>query len=250
MTLKLKSWTGLGFGTVLFGIALAACTDHANTPHAEPHKSEVHVTESDEQSEIGHTVGSLPLEHRLAFMTGHVKAGLALYRAGAPEQAAPHLLHPVSETHKSERQGLEALGFKASLFETVSEALEKGRPASEIEQQLTVAEENLDSVARKAGGDTAGIIRFLMTTIVEEYSIAITDGVVTDPGEYQDAFGFAQVAKKHAENLDANHKEAALKEINDLISLWPHAPIPPESPTPVEQIIEKASMVQFALPSE
>ena len=37
---------------------------------------------------------TLPIENRLAFMRGHVEAGLALYRAGAPEEAGKHLLHP------------------------------------------------------------------------------------------------------------------------------------------------------------
>jgi hypothetical protein len=37
-----------------------------------------------------HEMNELPLEFRLAFMTGHVKTGLALYRLGELEMAAPH----------------------------------------------------------------------------------------------------------------------------------------------------------------
>ena len=69
-------------------------------------------------------------------MSGHVEAGLALYRAGAPDQAAKHLLHPVSETHKAERAGIDALGFTPKVFEAVSKALDKGKSASEIEPML------------------------------------------------------------------------------------------------------------------
>ena len=58
-----------------------------------------------------HDMDTLPVAFRVAFMSGHVEAGLALYRAGAPEQAAKHLLHPVSETHAAERAGIDALGF-------------------------------------------------------------------------------------------------------------------------------------------
>ena len=115
-------------------------------------------------------------------MSGHVQAGIALYRAGAPDQAAPHLLHPVSETHQAERAGIDALGFDQSIFISVSEALDSGKPASEIEPQLKAAEANLAKMQKKAGGDPAEIIRFLMETVVEEYSVGVTKGGITDPG--------------------------------------------------------------------
>ena len=273
MTLKLKVWTGLGLGTVLLGTSLVACSSPSDQIQEE--NAEVSMTtdvsepaqkvksieygeggeggESGESGESGTSGGSmevLPIENRLAFMTGHVEAGLALYRAGKLEQAAPHLLHPVSETHQSERQGLDALGFEASLFKSVSEALSQGRPASEIQAELIAAEANLNSVAKKAGGSHADIIRFLMDKVVEEYSVALNDGVISEPGEYQDAFGFAVVARAHAEQLNVHYKTAVLEEINELISFWPEAPIPSPSPTSVAQVIAKASAVQLALPAD
>lgn len=60
-----------------------------------------------------------------------------------------YLLHPVSETHQSERKGLDALGFEASLFETVSKALKQGPAASEVEPQLLAAEANLTPWRKK-----------------------------------------------------------------------------------------------------
>ena len=195
------------------------------------------------------SVGDLPLPKRLAFMTGHVKAGLALYRAGDAEAAAPHLLHPVSETHESERAGLDALGFDASLFETVSAALKNNQPASEIEPQLAAAEANLLAVAEAAGGDEAEIIQYLMDVIVEEYSIAITDGAVSDPGEYQDAWGFAVTAKERATAMGGENADL-IAEIDTLIALWPAAPIPAANPTPVGQVIAQTSKVALALPQQ
>ncbi|UNE48365.1 hypothetical protein FF099_10055 [Aquisalinus flavus] len=182
-------------------------------------------------------------------MSGHVQAGLALYRAGQPEAAAPHLLHPVSETHEAERAGLDALGFEPAIFEQVSVALEEGRPASEIEPQLQAAEENLAMMAEKAGGDPAGIIRYLMNVIVEEYTIAITDGAVSDPGEYQDAWGFAIVARAAAAKLPEDISANVVAEINELIALWPEdAPIPPEDPAPAGQVMAKTSEILLLLP--
>lgn len=200
-----------------------------------------------EGGEDGHSMDALPVEKRLAFMSGHVKAGIALYRAGEPAMGAPHLLHPVSETHQAERAGLDALGFDASIFEAVSAALDAGKPAAEIEPQLSAAEANLEAVAAKAGGDTADVITYLMGVIVEEYTIAITDGQVSDAGEYQDAWGFAQVAKDRAAALPAGQRDTVIAELDALIALWPAAPIPPADPAPVGQVVAQTSRVLLRL---
>ena len=227
-------------GAALLG--LSAC----NGP-SEPGEGEAVVAEVD----ADHAMETLPIENRLAFMTGHVEAGLALYRAGEPEMAAPHLLHPVSETHAAERAGLEELGFEAALFETVSEALEQGRPAAEIEDQLNAAQANLREVRERAGGDPAQIIRFLMDVVIEEYTIAITDGAVSDPGEYQDAYGFSIVARELADSLDGETAISVAAEIDALLALWPEgAPIPPDDPAPVDRVSAYGARVTMALPPE
>ncbi len=187
---------------------------------------------------------ALPLPKRLAFMTGHVEAGLALYRAGEPKMAAKHLLHPVSETHAAERVGLDKLGFNAALFEVVSKALDTGIPAAEIEPQLKAAQENLAEVAAKAGGDPADIINFLLDTIVEEYSIGVSGTKVTDPGEYQDAFGFTVVAIAHAADLPEPANSDAGYELQILLAAWRGAPVPPESAMSVEEIKERVAAVR------
>lgn len=195
----------------------------------------------------GGEIGTLPIENRLAFMSGHVKAGIGLYRAGEPAMAAPHLLHPVSETHQAERAGLDALGFDASIFEAVSTALDAGQPAEAVEPQLRAAEANLDAVAEKAGGDAASIITYLMGVVVEEYTISITDGQVTDAGEYQDAWGFAQVAKDRAAGLPAGTRDAVIAELDTLIALWANGPVPSANPAPVAQVVAQTSRVLLRL---
>lgn len=202
-----------------------------------------------EGGEAGPDMETLPVPQRLAFMSGHVQAGLALYRAGEPEMAAPHLLHPVSETHQAERAGLDELGFEPTLFESVSEALYAEQPAAEIEPQLQAAEENMTMMAERAGGNPAEVIRFLMDTIVEEYTIAITDGAVSDPGEYADAWGFAVVARDRAEALPADIRDEVVAELDTLIAMWPDdAPVPPAEPAPVGQVTAQTSQIVLRLP--
>lgn len=269
METKIKRWSGLGLSAAIIGsAALAGCSSEESTgekgegaeqpvaeqtvgmsQHGHGHGEAGESGESGEGEggEGGHAMDALAIEKRLAFMTGHVKAGIGLYRAGEPAMAAPHLLHPVSETHQSERAGLDGLGFDASIFETVSAALDAGKPAAEVEPQLKAAEANLEAVAAKAGGDTADIIKYLMGVIVEEYTIAITDGKVSDAGEYQDAWGFAHVAKNRAAALPDGTREAVVAELDTLIALWPAAPIPPVDPAPVAQVVAQTSNVLLKL---
>lgn len=192
-------------------------------------------------------IDAMPVEKRLAFMSGHVSAGLALYRAGEPEQAAPHLMHPVSETHASERAGLDALGFQPEIFERVSAALEAGEPASAVEGDLAAAEANLIDMSAQAGGDAADIIAFLMDTTAEEYAIGVTDGVITNLGEYQDAYGFVIVAARLAESLEGPAGEAVQAELELLGGLWPDGPLSTDTPASVSEIVSRISLVQLEL---
>lgn len=188
----------------------------------------------------GHHGETLARPFRLAFMSGHVQAGLALYRAGEPGMAAPHLQHPVSETHAAEREGLDALGFQPEVFVSVSKALEEGKPASEIEPQLRAAEENLLMMAEKAGGDPEEIIGYLLDVVVEEYSVGVKDGKIVEAGEFQDAFGFVVVALQRTESLPADKVKPVQAKLQALLSLWKSGPLPVDDPATAEEV--KASV--------
>jgi hypothetical protein len=232
-------------------IGLSACgaeaVKSAGAADAGHARTSAIVAESVEAVEGEHgEVLSLP--KRLAFMSGHVQAGLALYRAGEPDMAAPHLLHPVSETHASERAGLNTLGFEADLFEAVSQALSAGKPASALDMQLLAAEANLNEMAKAAGGEASDIITFLMETIVVEYGVGVPGETVEVAGEYQDAFGFAVVALGHAKSIEGDAGRRVRSEIRQLIELWPEAPVPPSQPAPISAVRAQTLAVLGALP--
>ena len=180
-------------------------------------------------------------------MSGHVEAGLALYRAGETEMAAKHLLHPVSETHIEERAGLEELGFDQALYETVSAALDADQPAAEIEPQLAAAEANLAAISERAGGDTVETIEFLLKTIIDEYRIGVPADAIVDAGEYQDAYGFAVVARKHATSFEGAAGLNVREQLDNLIDLWPNGPVPVDTPPAASVIIAQVSEVQLEL---
>ncbi|MEM9669947.1 MAG: hypothetical protein AAF950_13555 [Pseudomonadota bacterium] len=264
MAFRPKKWTSLGTGLALLGASTLAACGSEDAP-AEEDETAV-VTEGEEATpatelgefgeggeggeggEAGLNLDTLPRPFRLAFMTGHVEAGLALYRAGEPAMAAPHLLHPVSETHSTERAGLEELGFDASIFEAVSAALEAGQAAEEIEPQLVAAEENLALVSEKAGGNPIEIVEFLMQTVIDEYGIGVPEDTVTDAGEYQDAYGFAIVAMDQAQRFEGEAGERVRAELEKLIALWPGTPpVPTDNPTAASVVNAQVGLVLLEL---
>ena len=257
MKVELKTWGTLGLATALMGAGLAGCAGEGGEGGEAAQSSQQGEAgaggEGGEgeggEGEGGESGASLPVEQRLAFMAGHVEAGLALYRAGDAKAAAPHLMHPVSETHASERAGLDKLGFDPAPFEAVSKALDAGKPASQIEPDLKAAEANLAKMRKAAGGDPAALIRYLMEVAVEEYKVAVPESSVVDAAEYQDAWGFVMVAKDLAASLEGNQAQEVGKLLDEMIAMWPKdAPIPGDNTAAAGQVSAQASKVLLALP--
>ncbi len=266
-----KHWAALGAGALLAGGVLAGCGQAAPSDPAGEERAEVPTDtgetrldglmadageagegyggEGGESGEAGAAdAADLAIEKRVAFMSGHVAAGLALYRAGAPEQAAPHLLHPVSEAYVDEREGLDALGFDSEPFEEVSRALEEGRPASEVEPMLAEAERNMAQVRAQAGGDPVEVIAYLMDMVATEYTVGVTDGEITDPGEYQDAYGFAVVALDMARGIGTEASTETVSALEALVAMWPgEAPLKDQTPPAVSEVVAQASEVTLGL---
>ncbi|MDG1295524.1 MAG: hypothetical protein P8P48_00195 [Saprospiraceae bacterium] len=224
----------------LLGLCLVGCSDSQSEHTSNQEDSHNHG----DSHEGHHSMGTLPVEKRVAFMSGHVEAGLALYRAGKPEQAAKHLLHPVSETHQAERAGIDSLGFKPDLFKSVSKALDAGRPASEIEPMLVEAEENITLLQKNSGGDVVELITFLMEKVDEEYNAGVSEGMIVEAGEYQDAFGFSIVALKMAKRVEGEKAASLVEEASKLVSMWPEiGPLADSKPAPVEEVVNQAKKV-------
>ena len=220
-------------------------SDHAHKTESKQDKKDHKDDKKHEEMHEGHeSMKTLPVEKRIVFMSGHVEAGLALYRAGAPDQAAQHLLHPVSETHKDERAGIDALGFTPKVFQAVSKALDEGKPASEIEPMLKQAESNMALMQKNAGGSPTELIKYLMDTVNEEYAVGVQKGVITDPGEYQDAYGFSVVALSIAKRIKAEKSKEVVEHLEALVKLWPsEGPLAKSTPKAVAEVVAQTAKV-------
>ena len=239
-------------GILILGISsliLTSCGEskkNKTTESKDSHNTEMHSEKEHHNEEMheNHSMETLPIEKRVAFMSGHVEVGLALYRAGKPDQAAKHLLHPVSETHQAERAGIDALGFKPNVFKSVSKALDEGKPASDIEPMLIEAEENMSLLQKNVGGNTNDIIEFLMETIEEEYNEGVSNGKIVEAGEYQDAFGFSVVALKMSKRIQGDKSEELKNELIKLVEMWPKGgPLADSKPESVENIVNQTKNI-------
>lgn len=88
-----------------------------------------------------------------------------------------------------------------------------------------------------------------MQVTVDEYTIAVPEETVTDPGEYQDAWGFVTVAREMANGLDVEKSEEVRATLDEMLRLWPdNAPTTPDSPASSGQISALAARVLLDLP--
>ena len=109
---------------------------------------------------------------------------------------------------------------------------------------LKKAEANIILLQKNAKGDPADIIEYLMKTIDEEYAVGVKNGVITDPGEYQDAFGFSVVALNTARRIPGSKAKATIAQLETLVSLWPeNGPLAKSTPKPVKLILDQTAQV-------
>lgn len=245
---KSRVWPGLGAAALALTV-LTACGGEPSG--AVPGHPAAHVSGgAHDESARGLQMQALPVEKRVALLSGHVAAGLALYRAGVAEDAAVHLSHPVSEAHADEVAGFEALGFRPELFRQILDELEAGKPAVETESLLVEAEAHLADLRRTAGGEPKVLIEFLMKTLAEAYDAGVDNSVIVNLGDYQDAYGLAIAAREMAGAQDPAVFGSLKLELDVLVLMWPgRGPISTSLPPPEFQMVEQLARVKLALVS-
>ena len=113
---------------------------------------------------------------------------------------------------------------------------------------LKQAEQNINLLQRNAGGDPADIIQYLMATVDEEYEIGVKMGKITDPGEYQDAYGFSVVALRIAKQIKGKNTKNLVSSLEALVKLWPeNGPLADSKPTSVERVTNHTAKVVASL---
>lgn len=240
-----------GIGIVLLGlVTLAACGGEPSVvaPAAGPRTaaSEIEGGALNDNAEL--KFERLPVESRLALMSGHAAAGLSLYRAGVPEDAAHHLMHLGAGARAEEVAGFDALGYKPEIFNQISVELEAGKSSVEIEPLLVEAETNLREMRAAAAGNPKDTIEFLMKSLAEEYDDGVDNSSIVNLGAYQDAYGHAIVARDMAATQDPVQYGSLKLELDLLVLMWPSkGPVSTSLPPPEFQVAEQLARVKLAL---
>lgn len=207
-------------------ILVAACGEVAERP-PEPTPDapvpEVRASLSDEAYLV-----------RLGLMRGHLLVGHELYGQGALAAARTHSKHPTDELYAGmdvEFAARGAMGF--------ADALEAHALASEGEDAtavagayaaLTAAVAASEAVVSPSPAMIARIIVELLREAAAEYAIGVVDGRLGNAHEYQDAYGFTQVASAWAARggeADGAPFDLIAERIDALADLWPSL-VPPD----------------------
>lgn len=172
---------------------------------------------------------------QLSLIRGHLLVGQRLYQEGYAEQAATHMKHPGDELYADLLPAFTARGGKgfAEQLDTMAAKVAANAAKDEVTaayQQLERAISDNERLVQASSATPAATLMLaveLLREAGEEYADGVQDGKVTRMHEYQDAYGFTQIAKQKiaaiattgAEVQDAVSKASAL--VTELDGLWP-----------------------------
>lgn len=169
----------------------------------------------------------------LGLVEGHLRAGVALYQAGLADQAVGHMKHPQDEIYADLAAHLEDAGIAGfaeeltALAATVEERADAGDVEAAFAAVMTKVEEARGAADAGAAGEAQAMLA-LVRTAADEYGEGVADGAVKELHEYQDAWGFVQVARTMAEHMAAEsaagEKAFGAKALSALDEIAPALP--------------------------
>jgi len=146
----------------------------------------------------------------LGFMTGHLRAGMALYEAGDLKAAKTHMGHPIEEKYDAIAEPLQNCGFgnlKDRLI-ALSIGVEGEASVEKIRSLFDDVIAGVDDVRKNSPGTHADQLMGLaaLTRVAaDEYRVAIADdGSIKNLHEYQDSWGFLKTVELEASRWGAD----------------------------------------------
>ena len=169
---------------------------------------------------------------RLGLMRGHLLVGHELYGLNALDAARSHSKHPTDELYAGMEREFAArrtTGFADELQTHAQASLgEDGVAVEAAYGALAAAIARAEAVVDVSPTMTVDVIVKLLREAAFEYGVGIIDGKLSNAHEYQDAYGFTQVALSWAGNA-APHEvfDHIAERIEALSDMWPGL-MPPE----------------------
>jgi Helix-hairpin-helix motif len=193
---------------------------------------------------------------KLGLMKGHMLVAQELLDLKKPDQAEPHIGHPVEEIYVDVEDQLDerkVKEFKTALVNL--QDLIKSKPNDpQLKTSYTAAMKGIDNALqalpaaqRQSPGFVVQVIDSLLQAANTEYTAAIANGKIAAAIEYQDSRGFVLyahelykgVASQMAKSNPEAHKVMETK-LSALLKAWPSAVAPS---TPVLTTKEVSTLV-------
>jgi hypothetical protein len=193
---------------------------------------------------------------KLGLMKGHMYVAKELLDLGKPDQAEPHIGHPVEEIYADVEDQLNERGVKE--FKTPLMALQElvkagAKDKAKVDAEFDTSMKAIDGAIavlpdaqRKSPEFVIQVMNGLLDTANSEYGAAIADGKIKEAIEYQDSRGFVEYSNElykgissqiAAKSTDTEKKiSTTLKE---LALNWP-TPVPPAAPVKTTQEVSKS----------
>jgi len=183
---------------------------------------------------------------KLGLMKGHMSVAKELLDLKKPEQAEPHIGHPVEEIYvdvQEQFQERKVPDFKDKLMRL--QDLVKSKPndpqlKTEFDATMTAIDQAIAALPneqRQSPAFVLQVINGLLDTARAEYTAAISNGKITEAIEYQDSRGFVDYAHNTLyKGIEApltkespKTHDQAKTAFEQLEKAWP-SPVPPATP--------------------
>lgn len=192
--------------------------------------------------------------YQLGLMRGHLLVGNALFELGEGMAAETHSKHPADElyaTMETEFAARDTAGFARQL-EAHAQAV-NGGDESEVEARYSALVASIaenEDVVEMSPELAAEVIALLLREAGAEYAIGIVDGAPANAHEYQDAYGFTQVARVWARAAADYPGHASVfdrigETIDALSDMWPALMPPAEVPHKASRLYGAAADVEI-----
>lgn len=232
---------------ILLPLTVAGCGEVATPPPADapPSAEEPEVAPAAALSDEAYLV-------RLGLMRGHLLVGHELHGLGALDAARTHSKHPTDELYagmENEFAARDVAGFGAELAAHAS--VSQGDDAAAVDAAyaaLTDAVARAEATVAASPAMIAGVIVALLREAAAEYAIGVVDGRLANAHEYQDAYGFTQIARQWATRGSASGDDAFDRmgeRIDALSNMWPNLESPEELPWPADRLYGAAAEVEI-----
>lgn len=194
---------------------------------------------------------------KLGLMKGHLVVAKELLDQQKPEQAEPHIGHPVEEIYvdvEDQLQERNVKEFKTTLIglqDLVKSKPKDAQVKNNFEASMQAVDgaiQGLPEQQRQSPEFVLQVVNGLLNAANSEYGAAIANGKVSAAIEYQDSRGFVNYADQLLNNVsDQMAKEnpeaqkAIASSITELKTAWPSA-VPPatlvKTPEQVSQLVK------------